>query len=184
MMECGAYVGLYFKSCCWVLFIKKKKKSTSVLIDNPSAASSPSFPAHLHSPSVTLLFSLIAVCNAALEHCCQVYKYNNKSGKELERTRKRCNYNIWWHNLCILIHFWGGSWVYLGCGCMCFQLLGLCTGTCIIYADLLSSLGVCICICVDLRSHGVDSQIKAQTWRFCCPISTIIFSCFCMTKAD
>lgn len=31
------------------------------MIDNPSAASSPSFPAHLRSPSLALLFLLMAV---------------------------------------------------------------------------------------------------------------------------
>lgn len=91
MMECGVYVGLYFKPCCCVLFIKKK--CTSVVIEGPSATSSLSFPAHLRFPLATLLFSLMAFCNSALEQHCQVYKYNKESGQEFERTRKRCNYN-------------------------------------------------------------------------------------------
>lgn len=116
--------------------------------------------------------------NAALEQRCQVYKYNKGSGGEFERRRKRCNYNTLWHNFCILILFWGGSQAHLGCGCMCFQLLGLCAGTCSIYADLQSCLGVGICICVDLRSHSVYSWTKAHTWRFCCAVRTIIMAHF------
>lgn len=67
----------------------KKIKCTSIVIEDPSATSSPSFPAHLRSPSVTLLFSLMAYCNVALEQRCQVYKYNKESGWEFERTRKQ-----------------------------------------------------------------------------------------------
>lgn len=47
-----AYTSGY--TALWPAIHKKK----SVVIDNPSAASSPSFSAHLCSPSVTLLFSL------------------------------------------------------------------------------------------------------------------------------
>lgn len=64
-----------------------KKECTSVVIDNPSAAPSPSFPAHLCSPSLTLFFFLTASCNATLEQCCQGCKYNKQSGNEFERTR-------------------------------------------------------------------------------------------------
>lgn len=59
MMECGVHVGLYFKPCCGVLFIKTKT-ALVLWLKTPSATSSPSFPAHLRFPSVTLLFSLMA----------------------------------------------------------------------------------------------------------------------------
>lgn len=96
----------------------------SVVIDNPSAASSPSLSAHLCSPSVTLLFSPTASCNAALKQRCQVYKYNKVCWRrDEEEIQGR-------HNLCILILFWGGSQARLGYGSMCFQLLGLSVGTC------------------------------------------------------
>lgn len=68
--------------------VARYSSGKSVVIDNPSAASSPSLSAHLCSPSVTLLFSLAASCNAALKQCCQVYKYNKVAGRE---TRKRSN---------------------------------------------------------------------------------------------
>lgn len=66
------------------LAIHKEKKRTSVVIDNPSAASSPSLRAHLCSPSVTLLFSLSASCNVALGRRCQVYKYNKEADRGFE----------------------------------------------------------------------------------------------------
>lgn len=83
-----------------------------------------------------------------------------------------------WHNLCILILFWGRSHAYSGCGCMHLEPLGLCAGTCSIYAHLQSWFRRwrSICMCGGPRSHGVYSWIKAHTWSVCWAL--------CMTKGD
>lgn len=141
------------------------------MIEGPSATSSLSFPAHLRSPLVTLLFSLMAFCNSALEQRCQVYKYNKESGQEFERTRKRFNYNTLRHNLCILILF-----------------LGMITGSFGLWLHVFSALGVVhwdlqhICrFTIMFRSWHLllcRSQVTEHTWRFCWAVCTIIMAHF------
>lgn len=68
-----------FKLDSCVLFTSK---CTNVSIDNPSTVSSQPFRVHLCSE--TPLFPLAAFSIASLSLPCQVYKYKNKSGSELE----------------------------------------------------------------------------------------------------
>lgn len=147
------------------------------MTEDPSATSSLSFPAHLRSPSVTLLFSLMAFVMQLLNSVARSINTikdlaESLRGRGSDATTTLCD------TIFVYWLFWGGSQAYLGCGCMCFQLLGLCAGTCSIYADLQSCLGVGIYICVDLRSHSVYSWTKAHTWRFCCAVRTIIMAHF------
>lgn len=63
---------------------------------------------------------------------------------------------------------------------MCFQLLGLCAGTCSIYSDLQSCLGVGTCFCVDLRSQNTPGGSVGQSVQSSWSIS----SRFRTTKVD
>lgn len=104
--------------------VARYSSGKSVVIDNPSAASSPSLSAHLCSPSVTLLFSPTASCNAALKQRCQVYKYNKVAGGE---TRKRSNDDTIYVYWFCFGEDHGPVWVTAPC---VFSSWGLRVGTC------------------------------------------------------